>query len=72
MDTDIGAGSGSTPGKSRRGGKREGSGRKPLDSAADSLIVGFRASPALKQEITNRGGSEWLRSVVIRAIEFNW
>lgn len=58
--------------KAVKGGKREGSGRKPLDSDDSTAMMAFRVTRKLKDEITNRGGSEWLRQVVTRAIQENW
>lgn len=58
--------------KSTHGGKREGSGRTPVGTEGVSPIVAFRASAELKAEITKRGGSEWVRQVVVRAIVEDW
>lgn len=54
------------------GGKRESAGRKSVGDENGGVIVAFRTSKAIKDEVTKRGGSEWLRQVVVRAITEGW
>lgn len=51
-----------------RGGQRDGSGRKPLASGEQSVTMQFRVPVAVKAEIMDRGGSEWIRQLVMLAL----
>jgi hypothetical protein len=51
-----------------RGGQREGSGRKPLAAGEQSVTMQFRVPAEVKAEIMDRGGSEWIRQLVMLAL----
>ena len=49
------------PKTSTHGGKREGAGRQSVGDEDGGVIVAFRTSKAIKDDVAKRGGSEWLR-----------
>jgi hypothetical protein len=52
------------------GGKREGSGRKPLTLDGEPMVViTARVRPDQKEGVAARGGSEWLRQAIDLAIK---
>ncbi len=52
----------------KRGGVRDGSGRKPLVAGEQSVTMQFRVPMEVKAEIMDRGGSEWIRQLVMLAL----
>jgi len=50
--------------ESKRGGKRPGSGRKPLSEAESTVPVVTRMAPSQRDKLKRLGGAPWVRQKI--------